>query len=140
MRVIVFVKATESSERGEMPSQELLAAMGKYNEALVDAGIMRSGDGLKPSREGKRIAFDGASRTVIDGPFAETKELVAGFWIWEVKDMEEAVAWAKRCPNPMPGPSELEIRPVFELADFGEMVTPDIAEQEERLRERLEQR
>lgn len=140
MRVIVFVKATESSERGEMPSQELLAAMGKYNEALVDAGIMRSGDGLKPSREGKRIAFDGASRTVIDGPFAETKELVAGFWIWEVKDMEEAVAWAKRCPNPMPGPSELEIRPVFELADFGEMVTPEIAEQEERLRERLEQR
>jgi hypothetical protein len=140
MRVIVFVKATESSERGEMPSQELLAAMGKYNEALVDAGIMRSGEGLKPSREGKRIAFDGASRTVIDGPFAETKELVAGFWIWEVKDMEEAVAWAKRCPNPMPGPSELEIRPFFELADFGDMVTPEIAEQEERLRERLEQR
>ena len=118
MRVIVFVKATEDSERGEMPSTELLEAMGKYNEELAAAGIMVSGDGLKPSSQGKRIAFDGPSRTVIDGPFAETKELVAGFWVWNVRDMDEAVAWAKRCPNPMPGPSELEIRPFHEDADF----------------------
>lgn len=140
MRVFVFVKATADSERGAMPSTELLEAMGRYNEALVDAGIMVGGDGLKPSSAGKRIAFDGDGRTVIDGPFAETKELVAGLWIWEVRDMDEAVAWAKRCPNPMPGPSEIEIRPVVDLADFGEALTPAIAEREEQLRERLDQR
>ncbi len=140
MRVVVFVKATEDSERGTMPSTELLEAMGKYNEDLVDAGIMVGGDGLKPSSQGKRIAFDGPGRTVIDGPFAETRQLVAGFWIWEVRDMAEAVEWAKRCPNPMPGPSELEIRPVVEMADFGEALTPEIAEREEQLRERLEQK
>jgi hypothetical protein len=137
MRVMVLVKATKDSEAGAMPSTELLAAMGKYNEELANAGIMVSGEGLKPSSEGKRIAFDGASRTVIDGPFAATSELVAGFWIWQVKDMAEAVEWAKRCPNPMPGPSELEIRPVFEAEDFGEAFTPELAEQEERLRQRL---
>ena len=118
MRVIVFVKATKDSEKGTLPSKELLEAMGKFNDELTKAGIMRSGDGLKPSSQGKRVAFDGARRTVIDGPFAETKELVAGFWQWEVKDMDEAVAWVKRCPNPMPGPSEIEIRPFYELEDF----------------------
>lgn len=137
MRVIVFVKATADSEAGAMPSTELLEAMGKYNEELVNAGVMMTGEGLHPSSAGKRIAFDGASRTVIDGPFAETKELVAGFWIWQVKDMDEAVAWAKKCPNPMPGSSELELRPVFEAADFGEALTPELAEQEARLREKL---
>jgi len=140
MRVVVFVKATEDSEQGVMPSTELLEAMGRYNEELVNAGIMIGGDGLKPSAQGKRIAFDGPGRTVIDGPFAETRELVAGFWIWEVKDMDEAIAWARRCPNPMPGPSELEIRPVFEAADFGEAFTPELAEQEERLRQQLTER
>jgi hypothetical protein len=141
MRMIVFVKATEDSEQEtSVPTTEMLEAMGKYNEELVNAGIMVGGDGLKPSSYGKRIAFDGASRTVIDGPFAETRELVAGFWLWEVKDMDEAIAWAKRCPNPMPGPSELELRPIFELEDFGENVTPEIAEHEEQLRQRLEQR
>lgn len=141
MRAIVFVKATEDSERGDsLPTTEMLEAMGKYNEELVNAGIMVGGDGLKPSSFGKRVAFDGASRTVIDGPFAETRELVAGFWLWDVKDMDEAIAWAKRCPNPMPGPSELEIRPIFELEDFGENVTPEIAELEEQLRDRLEER
>ena len=140
MRVVVFVKATEDSEQGVLPSTELLEAMGKYNEELVNAGIMIGGDGLKPSAQGKRVAFDGPSRTVIDGPFAETRELIAGFWIWEVKDMDEAIAWARRCPNPMPGPSELEIRPVFEAADFGEAFTPELAEQEERLRQQLAER
>jgi hypothetical protein len=140
MRVMVMVKATEDSEAGVMPETELLEAMGKFNEELVNAGIMLAGEGLHPSSKGKRIAFDGPSRKVIDGPFAETRELVAGFWLWEVKDMAEAVEWAKRCPNPMPGPSELEIRPVFEAADFGEELTPEIAEQEERLRERIANR
>ena len=125
MRVVVFVKATEDSEQGIMPSTELLEAMGKYNEELVNAGIMVGGDGLKASRFGKRIAFDGASRTVIDGPFAETRELVAGFWLWEVKDMDEALAWVKRCPNPMPGPSELELRPVITMDDFAEVMTDE---------------
>ena len=123
MRVMVFVKATEDSEQGLPPTDEMtemFEAMGKFNEELVAAGVMVDGDGLKPSSAGKRIAFDGASRTVIDGPFAETRELVAGFWIWEVRDMVEAVEWAKRCPNPMPGPSELEIRPYYEMADFGD--------------------
>jgi hypothetical protein len=134
MRVMVMVKATKDSEAGVMPSTELLEAMGKYNEQLVSAGIMLAGEGLKPSSQGKRIAFDGASRSVIDGPFAETRELVAGFWIWQVKDMAEAVEWVKRCPNPMPGPSEIEIRPVYEMADFGEAVTPEVAELHERSR------
>ena len=121
MRVMVFVKATEDSEQGMTPSPELsqmFVDMGKFNEELVNAGVMVAGDGLKPSSFGKRVAFDGPSRTVIDGPFAETRELVAGYWVWEVKDMDEAVAWAKRCPNPMPGPSEIEIRPVYEMSDF----------------------
>lgn len=140
MRVMVMVKATEDSEKGLMPTTELFEAMGKYNEELVNAGIMLSGDGLKPSSFGKRIAFDGPSRTVIDGPFAETRELVAGFWIWEVRDMAEAVEWAKRCPNPMPGPSELEIRPYYEMADFGEVLTPEIVANVEKLREKVRDR
>jgi len=118
MRVIVLVKATAESEAGIMPSSELLDAMGKYNAKLVEAGILLAGEGLQPSAKGKRIAFDGPGRTVADGPFAETQELVAGFWLWQVKDMAEAVEWVKRCPNPMPGPSEIEIRPLFEAADF----------------------
>ena len=138
MRVMVLVKATDDSEAGLMPSTELLDAMMKYNEELVQAGIMKGGDGLKPSSAGKRIAFDGPSRTVIDGPFAETRELVAGYWLWEVADMDEAIAWAKRCPNPMPGPSELEIRPFYEMADFGAELTPEIIEREARLREQTE--
>ena len=137
MRVMVLVKATKDSEQGIMPTTEEFAAMGKFNEELINAGIMVSGDGLKPSRDGKRIAFDGPSRRVIDGPFAATSELVAGYWIWEVKDMAEAVEWAKRCPNPMPGPSELEIRPAFEAADFGEEFTPELREQEDRMRDKL---
>jgi hypothetical protein len=126
MRVVVFVKATSESEAGVMPSSEMLEAMGRYNEELVAAGIMKGGDGLTPSSKGKRVAFEGARRTVIDGPFAETKELVAGFWLWEVRDMDEAVEWVKRCPNPMKEASEIEIRPCFELDDFGEAMTPDI--------------
>jgi hypothetical protein len=118
MRVMVLVKATEDSEKGSLPTAEALEAMGKFNEELVKAGIMRAADGLKPSSQGKRIAFDGSDRTIIDGPFAATRELVAGFWLWEVKDMDEAVAWVKRCPNPMPGPSEIEIRPLYEMADL----------------------
>jgi hypothetical protein len=137
MRVMVLVKATKDSEAGIMPTTEELAAMGKFNEELVNAGIMLAGEGLKPSSQGKRVAFNGASRTVIDGPFAETKELVAGFWIWQVRDMAEALEWVKRCPNPMPGPSEIEIRPVFEAADFGAEFTPELAEQEDRLREKI---
>lgn len=140
MRVMVIVKASKDSEAGVMPTTELLEAMGKYNEELVNAGIMMAGEGLHPSVKGRRIAFDGPSRTVIDGPFAETRELIAGFWLWEVKDMAQAVEWAKRCPNPMPGPSELEIRQVFEAADFGEAFTPELAEQEERLREKAAKR
>jgi len=121
MRVMVLVKATEDSEKGFVPTAEtaaMMAAMGKFNEELVKAGIMQSGDGLKPSSEGKRVAFDGPNRTVTDGPFAHPRELVAGFWLWQVKDMDEAVTWVKRCPNPMMGPSEIEIRPLYELADF----------------------
>ena len=137
MRVMVFVKATEDSEQGVLPSTEMLEAMGKFNEKLVDAGVMLSGDGLKPSSQGKRIAFNGPRRTVIDGPFAETREVVAGYWIWNVKDMDDAIAWAKQCPNPMPGPSELEIRPFYEMGDFGEAVTPDVAELHNRTRDKL---
>jgi len=121
MRVMVFVKATADSEKGNFPepwTSEMMAAMGRFNDELRKAGIFRMGDGLTPSSRGKRVGFDGSSRTVIDGPFAEAKELVAGFWLWEVKDMDEAVAWVKRCPNPMPGPSEIEIRPLYEMADF----------------------
>jgi hypothetical protein len=135
---MVMVKATEESEAGIMPSTELLEAMGKYNEELVNAGIMKAGEGLHPSSKGKRVAFDGPQRTVTDGPFAETKELIAGFWLWEVKDMAEAVEWVKRCPNPMPGPSEIEIRPLFEAEDFGAEFTPELREQEDRLRDQLE--
>lgn len=137
---MVLVKATVDSEAGVMPSTELVEAMFSFNEELVNAGIMRSGDGLKPSSEGKRVAFDGDGRTVSDGPFAHTSELVAGFWVWEVKDMEEAVDWVRRCPNPMPGPSEIEIRPLYEIEDFGDAVTPEQAEREERTREELERR
>jgi hypothetical protein len=134
---MVLVKATKDSEAGTMPSTELIEAMGRFNEELVEAGIMKAGDGLKPSSHGKRIAFDGASRTVIDGPFSATGELVAGYWLWEVKDMEDAVAWARRCPNPMPGPSELEIRPLYEMSDFAEAMTPQAAELHDRTREKL---
>ena len=138
MRVMVFVKATEDSEQGRMAPPELLEAMGRFNEELVNAGIMLAGDGLKPSSQGKRVAFDGPGRTVIDGPFAETRELVAGYWLWQVKDMDEAVAWVKRCPNPMPGPSEIEIRPVYELSDFDEIMTPEAEAVHERVRQKLE--
>jgi len=138
MRVVVFVKATASSEAGEMPSTEMLAAMGKFNEELVNAGVMQAGEGLHPSSRGKRVRFSGSDRTVIDGPFAETKELVAGFWIWNVSSMDEAVEWAKKCPNPMNEESDLEIRAVFEAEDFGEAFTPELQEQDARLRDRLE--
>jgi hypothetical protein len=137
MRVIVMVKATKESEAGIMPSTELLLAMGKYNEALAEAGILVSGEGLHPSSRGKRIAFDGPDRTVIDGPFAETKEVVAGFWLWQVKDMAEAVEWVKRCPNPMQGPSEIEIRPIFEAEDFGDALTPEVLELDQQTRRKL---
>ena len=135
MRVMVLVKATEDSEQGVMPSTELIEAMFAFNEELVNAGIMQAGDGLKPSSEGKRVAFNGSDRTVIDGPFPAVSELVAGFWIWEVESIDAAVEWVKRCPNPMPGPSEIEIRPLYEMEDFGEAMTPELAEQEERLRQ-----
>lgn len=139
MRVMVIVKATQDSEAGVMPSTELFTAMGKYNEELVKAGIMLAGEGLQPSSKGARVKFSGTQRTVTDGPFAETKELIAGFWLWQVKSMEEAIEWVKRCPNPMPGESEIEIRPVFEADDFGAEFTPELREQEQRLREQIEQ-
>jgi hypothetical protein len=140
MRVMVLVKATKDSEAGVMPPTELFEAMGKFNEELVDAGVMLAGEGLKPSAQGKRVAFDGPSRTVIDGPFAETRELVAGFWLWEVKDMAEAVEWVKRCPNPMLGPSEIEIRPVYEMSDFADAMSPEVAELHDRVRDKPAQR
>lgn len=140
MRVMVLVKATEDSEAGVTPSSELIDAMTAYNEELAKAGIMLAGDGLKPSSQGKRVAFDGESRTVVDGPFAETRELVAGYWIWEVRDMDEAVEWVKRCPNPMPGPSEIEIRSYYELDDFGDAISPEAAERERALRKQLDER
>jgi hypothetical protein len=138
MRFMVIVKATEDSEAGVMPSEELLTAMMKYNEELVKAGIMLAGDGLQPTSKGARVQFDGPKRTVVDGPFAETKELVAGYWIWQVRSLDEAIEWVKRCPNPMPGPSEIEIRPLYEMEDFGDVVTPEVIEQEKRLREASE--
>jgi hypothetical protein len=139
MRVMVIVKATKNSEAGVMPSEKLLSEMGKYNEELVKAGIMLAGDGLHPSGKGKRIKFSGAKRVVVDGPFAETKELVAGFWVWQVRSMEEAVEWARRCPDPMPDEEgELEIRPIFEADDFGKELTPELREREERLRQEIE--
>ena len=137
MRFMVIVKATEASENGVMPSEELLAAMGRYNEELVAAGIMKAGEGLHPSSRGVRVRFSGVDRSVIDGPFAETKELIAGFWLWEVASLAECVEWVKRCPNPMPGDSEIEIRQVFEAEDFGAEFTPELREQEERLRARM---
>ena len=138
MKFMVLVKATADSEAGVMPSEELLAAMGKYNEELVNAGIMQAGDGLHPSSKGARVRFSGKDRKVIDGPFAETKELIAGFWIWQVRSKEEAIEWVKRCPNPMEGDSKIEIRQVFEAEDFGAEFTPELREQEERLRAQIE--
>ena len=125
MRVMVFVKATEDSEQGLLPTPEAFEAMGRFNEELASAGVMLAGAGLKPTSQARRIAFDGPKRSVMDGPFTETRELVAGFWLWEVQDMDEAVAWAKRCPNPMPGPSELELRPFYEMSDFAELLAPE---------------
>lgn len=137
MRVMVMVKATEQSEAGVMPGEQLLADMGRYNEELVNAGIMLAGEGLHPSSKGARVRFSGKDRTVVDGPFAETKELVAGFWLWQVRSLDEAIEWVKRCPNPHEGPCEIEIRPVFEADDFGAEFTPELREQEERLRAQL---
>jgi hypothetical protein len=137
---MVIVKASKESEAGVMPSEQLLAAMGKYNEELAKAGIMLAGEGLHPTSRGKRVKFSGKKRTVIDGPFAETKELIAGFWLWQVKSMEEAVEWVKRCPNPHNEDSEIEIRQVFEAEDFGAEFTPELREQEQRLREQIAKR
>ena len=138
MRVMVLVKATSESEAGKMPSTEMFAAMGRFNEELVKAGVMLAGEGLHPSVKGKRVQFSGSRRGVVDGPFAETKELVAGFWLWQVKSMEEAVEWVRRCPNPMESDSEIEIRPLFEAADFGVEFPPELQAQEERLRAEVE--
>jgi hypothetical protein len=139
MRVMVIIKATANSEAGVMPGEELLTAMGRYNEELVRAGIMLAGEGLHPSSKGKRVRFSGGQKTVVDGPFSETKELIAGFWLWQVTSMEEAVEWVRRCPDPMPGEqAEIEIRPVFEADDFGDEFTPELREQEDRLRAELE--
>jgi hypothetical protein len=137
MRVMVMIKANEDSEAGLMPSEQLLTEMGAFNEELVKAGVMLDGDGLKPSSEGARVRFSGSQRTVIDGPFVETKELIAGYWIWQVESLDEAIEWVKRCPNPMGGESEIEIRPFFEAEDFGKEFTPELREQEERLRAQL---
>jgi hypothetical protein len=137
VRVMVLIKADEDSEAGVMPSEQLLREMGAYNEELVKAGVMLDGDGLKPSSEGARVRFSGSQRTVIDGPFVETKGLIAGYWIWQVESLDEAIAWVKRCPNPMGVESEIEIRPLFEAEDFGEEFTPELRKQEERLRAQL---
>ena len=134
MRVLVMVKASKSSEAGVMPSEQLLTEMGRYNEELAKAGVILAAEGLHPSSKGARVRFSGTSRTVVDGPFAETKELVAGFWLWQVRSMDEAIEWVRRCPNPHPGECELEIRPVFEAEDFGDAFTPELREQEERTR------
>ena len=141
MRVMVIVKATKNSEKGIMPTQQLLTEMGNFNEELVKAGIMLAGEGLHPSVKGKRIRFSGGKRTVVDGPFVETKELIAGYWVWQVRSMEEAIEWARRCPDPMPGEEgELELRPVFETEDFGQELTPELRAQEERLRAEIQNR
>ncbi len=138
MRVMVIVKANRQSEAGEMPSEELLAAMGAYNEELVKAGIMLAGEGLQPSAKGARVRFDGERRTVVEGPFANSEELIAGYWLWQVDSLAQAVEWVKHCPNPMSGPSDIEIRPLFEMDDFGEEFTPELREQEARLRRQLD--
>jgi hypothetical protein len=138
MKVMVMVKATSDSEAGVMPSEQLLTEMGQYNEALVKAGIMLAGEGLHPSAKGVRVQFSGTNRRVTDGPFTETKELIAGYWIWQVASIEEAIAWVKRCPNPMPGDSEIEIRQIFAAEDFGEVLTPELREQEDRIRAEAE--
>ncbi|MBB2927995.1 hypothetical protein FHX59_002416 [Paraburkholderia silvatlantica] len=138
--MMVIIKATPESEAGQMPGTELLTAMGRYNEELVKAGVMQGGDGLKPSSKGIRVKFSGKDRTVVDGPFAEVKELIAGYWIWQVESMDEAVEWVRRCPNPMTGESEIEIRPFFEAADFGEAFTSELQEQEARLRSEIDAR
>jgi hypothetical protein len=137
MRFMVLVKATPESEAGVLPTPEMFAAMGKFNEELVNAGVMQAGEGLHPSSKGARVRFSGKDRKVIDGPFAETKELVAGFWIWQCASMQEAIEWVKRCPNPMPGDSEIEIRRIYEAADFGDALTPELREQEKRLRAKV---
>ena len=137
MKFMVIVKATKDSEAGVMPTEQLLTEMGKYNEELVKAGIMLAGEGLQPSSKGARVRFSDKQRTVIDGPFAETKELIAGYWMWKCKSREEAIEWVKRCPNPMPGDSEIEIRQVFEAEDFGAEFTPELREQEERIRQQV---
>jgi hypothetical protein len=139
MRVMVMVKANKDTEAGVMPSEQLLAEMGAFNEELVKAGIMLAGEGLHPSSKGARVRFEGAHRTVIDGPFAETKDLIAGYWLWKVQSLEEAIEWARRCPNPTGEEGELELRPLFEMEDFGEALTPELKEQEERLRAQAEQ-
>ena len=136
MRVMVIVKATQDSENGVVPETSLLEAMGRYNEDLVNAGIMQAGEGLHPTSKGVRVHFAGTSRTVVNGPFPNTADQIAGFWIWKVGSMDEAIEWVKRCPNPMPGDSDIEIRPIFEADDFGDAMTPELREQEERLRER----
>ena len=139
MKVMVIVKATKNSEAGGLPSEKLLTEMGNYNEELVKAGVMLAGEGLQPSSKGKRIKFSGRQRSVLDGPFTETKELIAGYWVWQVRSVDEAVEWARRCPDPMPGEeAELEIRPLFEAEDFGKEFTPELRAQEERLREEIE--
>ncbi len=138
MRVMVLIKANEDSEAGVMPSEQLLTEMGAFNEELVKAGVMLAGDGLKPSSAGARVRFSGSQRTVTDGPFAETKELIAGYWIWQVESLDEAIEWVKRCPNPMGVESEIEIRPLVEAEDFGEEFTPELREQEDRLRAQVE--
>ena len=137
MRVMVVVKATRESEAGGPPDEKILAAMGTFNEELVKAGVMLAGEGLQASSKGKRVHFSGTKRTVTDGPFAETKELIAGYWVWKVKSMDEAVEWVKRCPNPHQSDSDIEIRPMYEMEDFGDALTPELREQEERLRKEM---
>lgn len=138
MRVMVIVKASPESEAGQMPGQEMLEAMGRFNQELLNAGVLVAGEGLKPSSAGRRVRFSGTERTVVDGPFTETRELIAGYWIWEVGSMDEAVEWARRCPNPMESDSDLEIRPIFEAEDFGDAMTPEMRDAEERIRRELD--